>query len=307
MKAKGKTAILLLTIALILTGCQPVVESIPQTQTVYATYYPIYALASMILEDAELIELHCLVQPQDGCLRAYQWSDWDESMLMHADLILCAGNGLEDTDLLEEIGEESVPVAGVMYGIEMAQISKNEDEDSHFAGDNPHLYMSVSGAEEILESIAATMCVLDAQQSELYQANLERALSEIHALEDEVSYATSVCSGANAAILNETLVYSVKDFGLNLTSWYERESGEMLYGDNLSQCISDFEESGVQVVLIEKQAPAALTEALEDAGFCVAKLDTMSTLSERDGADAYQDALKGNIDAIIDACQRVQE
>ena len=33
---------------------------------VYATFYPLYAIAEMILEDVPDARLNCLVQPQDG-------------------------------------------------------------------------------------------------------------------------------------------------------------------------------------------------------------------------------------------------
>ena len=119
-----------------LSGCAPIVEDAPQNLSIYATFYPIYALAGMVLQDVPGIELHCLVQPQDGCLRSYELSDWDIYLLGYsADAILAAGNGLEgDSDTLQKMAESSIPLVEVMYGMELYLNDRAEaDEDSHFS------------------------------------------------------------------------------------------------------------------------------------------------------------------------------
>lgn len=297
---------MLLSIAMMFAGCSPIVADIPQDKTVYATFYPIYALADMIVEGVDGRQLHCLVQPQDDCLRSYALSDWDLYILNYgADLLLSAGNGLESfEDKLAEMGESSLPVAEILYGLEMQVFENSSDEESHFSGDNPHLYMSMNGADAILENISAAMMLLDAEKAELYEANLIKAQAELTDVRRYIEETTEVCFDFACAVMNEALFYTADDCNLSIAAQYERESGEMLYGDDLEKCIDDFRKSAVDLVLIEAQAPEALVNALEQAGFAVVRLDVMSTHAESDGAEGYLNALKNNARLIAEACIR---
>ena len=86
---------LALALILLLTGCSPMVEEEnSESLSVYATFYPIYVLAEMVIGGVPDVELHCLVQPQDGCLRSYPMSDWDLSLLAaSADIVIAGGRG----------------------------------------------------------------------------------------------------------------------------------------------------------------------------------------------------------------------
>ena len=94
---------------------------------------------------------------------------------------------------------------------------------------------------------------------------------------------------------------------MKIVAWYERESGEMLYGNNLQECMDALKEADTEVVIIECQAPLALINALEMNGFAVAKLDTMSTLGESDGAQAYFDVLTKNYMTLSEVCRGISE
>ena len=60
------------------------------------------------------------------------------------------------------------------------------------------------------------------------------------------------------------------------------------------------------MVLIERQAPQALIEALEAAGYAVARLDVMSTHREGEGFDQYIEIQRGNAQALRDAFDRAR-
>lgn len=294
-----------------LSGCAPIVEDAPQNLSIYATFYPIYALAGMVLQDVPGIELHCLVQPQDGCLRSYELSDWDIYLLGYsADAILAAGNGLEgDSDTLQKMAESSVPLVEVMYGMELYLNDRAEaDEDSHFSGENPHVYLSIDGGIDIVQRIAASMDVLSAENADLFNQNADQAQEKLEALKQQMQTETADCHGVKAAILNETLFYVAQDCGLEIAAWFERESGTMLYGTTMEECLERLRVSGAQLALIEQQAPTALETALEDAGYAVARLDTLSTRSEtEDGIEGYLDAMMENAKAVAEACRRILE
>ena len=97
MRSRGKLISLFLLTAIVLSACHPLVEEEgPEELVVYATFYPIYALSERIFDGIPSMELHCLVQPQDGCLRNYELSDWDLYLLAYsADAVIEGGRGLE--------------------------------------------------------------------------------------------------------------------------------------------------------------------------------------------------------------------
>ena len=55
----------LLIAALALAGCGPLVSDDERELTVYASFYPIYALTEALTRDVPRMSVHCLVQPQD--------------------------------------------------------------------------------------------------------------------------------------------------------------------------------------------------------------------------------------------------
>lgn len=311
MKFKGLSILaLFVTLALCLSSCSPIVEDAQQPVTVYATLYPIFALTEMIATDVPDFELHCLVQPQDGCLRSYELSDWDLYMLAYsANGVIAGGNGLESfSGTLETMAQEQLTLAEVLTGLDLHQSEGGtRDETSHYQGANPHLYMSVEGAMMIAENIASALSVLDARYANLYEENLTSALASLQLLRDELLKQTEVCNGVDAAIMNEALFYVAQDYGLNVVAAIERESGEGLYDSSLESCLETLRSSSAQVVLIEQQAPKALVDALEAEGFAVTKIDILSTREESDGAEGYFEAQRANAQALANACRQSME
>ena len=78
---------------------------------VCATFPPFYALTALLTDGIDGLQLSCLVQPQDGCLRDYALSDWDLYTLASADIIIAGGRGLESFEsTLQSLGAAG-PVA----------------------------------------------------------------------------------------------------------------------------------------------------------------------------------------------------
>lgn len=309
MKRLGLIPVLI--ICIILSGCQPIVEP-DEKISLYATFYPIYALTDRIMDGVPDAELHCLVQPQDGCFRKYQLSDWDIYLLgSSADGIIMGGRGLESFESTLFSLEESGPaVSAVLYNLDLYNQDEKDasDEDaSHLIGANPHLYMSVEGAKLISESIAATLMSFDPDYSEKYSENAEKMASELDALKAQMLDIAGNIAGEPVILMNEALIYTAQDYGFEISEWFDRESGEALYDTALEDCIETLSDSEARVILIEKQAPQAFVAALEKAGFSVAKIDILSTHREQEGFNGYIQAQLSNAKAIRSAFDRIQE
>lgn len=307
MKSKSvKLAALMTSFALLICGCSPIVAPEPESLRIYASFYPIYALSEMIVREVPNLELHCLVQPQDGCLRNYALSDWDLYLLSYsADGILLGGRGLESfADGFAKVEESGWAVAEVLSGLELfAGDPEQEDEAfAHWSGENPHLYLSLDGAEVILKNISTAMSLMDPRYEAEYAHNLKDALSEITVLRKEIQPVVQMSTGRRTAILNEALEYVAQDYDLEIAARIPRESGENVAASELPQYLEILREQRIELVLVELQAPLPLINALESAGFIIAKIDILSTHQESEGAQGYLDAMRFNAQSIQKAC-----
>lgn len=282
-------------------------ETAPEAEalSVYATFYPLYALTALIADGVPDLQVNCLAQPMDGCLRSYSFSDWDLVLLTRsADAVIAGGRGLESFETtLYALGESGPAVSSVLYNLELATVqSANETgEESHWTDENPHIYMTIDGAIEIAERIAANLSVLDPEYGNLYSKNLEEAKNRLESLRTEMHELSGNLQGQKAIVMNEALVYVAQEFGLDVELYYARESGEGIYDRDLENCLELLNTCDARVILMEKQASEALRKALEEAGFHIAMLDVLSTRRADEGAEGYFEAQMANARALAAA------
>ena len=295
----------MLLLSLMLSGCAPLVQADPQESlSIYASVYPIYALTDALMAGIPDICLHCLVQPQDGCLRDYQLSDWDVRLLATgADAVIMGGRGLESFEnALFGWGEDGPAMSAVLYNLELYSSNHNVhgqgEAASHWEGPNPHLYMSIDGAKRMVASISATLMALDPDWGERYAENETSTLEKLDSLAEQMEGIVGGISREKVAVMNETLVYIARDWNLDVVTQIERESGQDCDAATLEAYLEQLAAGSAKVVLIERQAPAMLIEGLEAAGFGVARLDTLSTRRESEGFDGYIQAQLYNATAL---------
>ena len=301
---------ILAALALMLSACGRIMPPEPEHITVYATFYPLYALADGVLHDVPDATLKCLAEPQDGCLRSYALSDWDAARLENdADAVILGGRGLESFDGALMNWGSGAAVTAVLYNLPLynagdgAAHNTASESESHLDGPNPHLYMSIDGAKAIVESIGASMQSLDPVYAERYLQNTEAALQSLDALREETLEIAGDLAGQRVVLMNEALIYVAQDYGLEVADWIDRESGVSYYDDELAACLERLAASEARVILIERQAPQGFVAALEAAGFRAARLDVLSTHREGEGFQTYLNAQLANARALRDAFQ----
>lgn len=317
MQKIKKWGILCLVLVLLFTsGCTRKAETIPEVEentvlNIYATFYPLYAITSMLIENTD-VQLNCLVQPQDGCLRDYALSDWDLALLTgSADIVIAGGCGLESFEnILYALGDDGPAVSAVLYDMELTEqgaVNTSEDTDSHWLDANPHIYMSIDGAIEIAERIAASLSLLDNENEAVYAQNLEHTRERLTSLQEILHEAMDGARKRRVIVMNEALVYAAKEYGLKVDLYYERESGESVEGYDLETCLEVLNDSDSRIILLEKQAPQNLVASLQNAGFIVVKVDTTSTRRADEGADGYFEAHQENVQALLSAFEEASK
>ena len=303
---KKRFLILLFMALVLLAGCAPKMDTMDETEQIYTSFFPIYALTGLVVEDIPELQVKCFVQPQDDCLRLYDLSDWDASVLAYdADAVVIGGNGLESFEsALYTFGDNGPAIINATYSLKLF----NQDGESAVEGDsghlydaNPHMYMSVSGAREMINVIAPALAELYPEYMERIAEGLNEADAELAALEAETETICSGVKGKRVILMNEALIYTALDYGLSVAYRYDRESGTTLYGQGLEEAIASFDATDARVVLIEKQAPTELTYALEDAGYTVVLIDTMNSYPSDATPERYIEIQLENAKAIAAA------
>lgn len=304
MKKKSLCLVCLLLAACMLGSCVHIEMPEPEPQTVYASFYPIYALAEGVCRDVPNLSLYCLTQPQDGCIRSYSLSNWDAALLDGADLLILGGRGLESFESAFSSGEMAVLTAMenmVLIGAD----EESTDESSHFVGPNPWLFLSVSGARNIAAVLAAGMAELDPDYAHIYARNLEWMQQELDALSAEILQQTQDINWPGAILLQEGLCYFVQEMGMDAYIEIEREAGTDLSDNEFAEALAQMEQSGFSLVLLERQAPQGLVEAIEAQGYTVCLIDILTDHVPADGFDGYLAAMRNNVAALLSAVENV--
>lgn len=295
-------AVLVLS-ALILSGCAPMVDedTIPESFNIYASFLPAYMLSDLIVnDDVPGMNLHLLIQPQDGCMRNYSLSDWDQYVLMHADAVILIGSGFESFETgLSSLGENGPSVIYASSSLILDTSGEGETEESHLGGANPWLFLSADGGLRLTEAIAANMIVLDPDYEAVYMENLNRAYEKFETLTAAVkTISRNADHDKRVALAHEGLVYTANDFELNVVLRIDRESGEYPDAAQMKDVLNALSESGAEIVLVENHAPEAFTAPLEEAGYEVLFMNTLSAGNVQDGADAYFELMMENAQRI---------
>lgn len=302
-----RAGICLLLIAFLLSGCGPLVDdsAVSDSFCVYASFYPVYALSELIVDGIPGMNLKLLTQPQDGCPRSYALSDWDAYLLSaSADAVILCGGGMESfSDALYQMGEDGPAViqAENSLVLKSREISDDSETEDHFAGPNPWLFLSVDGAAQMTEAICANMIALDTPYEKDYLSNLNSAEERFEQLKEETQKILEMCDrSVPLALAHEGLIYYADEQNLNTVCVLKRESGAMASDDELNDMLNTMKSCGARHVLLEKQAPAELVRALNNAGIVAILFDTLSTGREQSGADGYFSAMTENAHRVRD-------
>ena len=308
---KTLAALLCALLLLLLTGCHPLMEGEDALETKYisTTFYPLYSLAVNIVKDVPALSLSCLTQPQDGCIRSYELSDWDYTLLMNQDALILGGRGLERFEsTLAQLTSGPILISALEGAHLREETAGNADDEntSHFLGNNPWAFLSVNGAMEISIAIAGSLAEIDGLFADQYSANLSGFLTRLENLVFEMEDIVMPAADCPIAVLHEGLTYFAAQFDLDIVCVYPREPGSDLIDNDLAALLEMLAASGAQAVFVEKQAPIHLISALEEAGYAVAQLDTLTAHMADGDTGAYERIMLSNAQTARGALDRAQ-
>lgn len=255
-----------------------------------ATFYPIYIMCLNITDGVEGVELSCLTPPGTGCLHDYSLTTRDAMSLEKADIIVANGAGMESfLGQLLESNAGKIIVAAEGYPL---------------IDDNPHIFVSVTGARYQVKAIADGLSRLDGAHADEYAANAAKYDAVLVSLSDEMHTALDPYHGRGIVTFHEAFPYFAQEFGFDVLSVIEREPGTAPSAKEIAQTVRLIKEeiaAGTPPALFaEPQYPHAAADIIKnETGLEVTSLDPCVTGEMK--ADAYIEAQRGNVTSLLQA------
>lgn len=262
--------------------------------SIVCSFYPMYVMALNVVGDTPGVSVECLTEPMAGCLHDYQLTPSNLKTLAAADLFIANGAGMES--FVAKAVEQS-PRLKVIEASKGLKLAYNE---------NPHLWVSVTGAIDQMKNIARELEAADPAHAASYQANAAAYLARLERLRGQMHAALDGLKDRNIITFHEAFPYFAGEFNLNIVAVVEREPGSEPSAGELAKTIQIVRDTKVKALFAEPQYPAKSAEVIHrETGVPVSILDPAVT-GPREPAqarDSYILTMEKNLKVLAGALQ----
>lgn len=251
---------------------------------VLTSFYPMYVSALNVVGDTPGVEVSCLAPPYVGCLHDYSLTAGDMKKLAGADIFIANGAGME-TFIGKAVKQSpSLKVIEASKGIAF--------------GDNPHVWVGISGAIRQVENIAGGIAAADPAHAGAYRTNAAAYVAKLEALRAEMHAALDGLKSRDIITFHEAFPHFASEFKLTIAGVIEREPGSEPNARELAETIETVKKKNVRALFAEPQYPSKCAQVIErETGIPVSILDPVVS-GPREPAkarDAYLDAMRKNL------------
>ena len=287
---KMMALLLSLLLLLPLTGCAAAAEDV----SIMATFYPVYVLASNVLNGVEGVALSSMTPPSTGCLHDYQLLTSDMKALAKAQALLVNGAGMESFLPGLESQFPKLQVIDCSQGIALLKEEGGHDEE------NAHIWLAPKNAIQMVKNLEAGLCELLPQNAEQLHANAAQYIETLSALDEELARGIAPLPRKTIVTFHEAFPYFAQAYGLEVAAVVALEPDEPISPRMLKQIIEQVRAAGNPPLFSEPQYEnTALAAIAQETGAPVYELDPLVT---GDGAlTAYQDTMRKNLAVLIAA------
>ncbi|MEA3365692.1 MAG: zinc ABC transporter substrate-binding protein, partial [Candidatus Hydrogenedentes bacterium] len=228
-------------------GSLPVVVSIP----------PLASLAQRI--GGERVSVNTLLAPGEGP-HTFAPTPKQVMALGEAAIYFHVGGFPFERELAKRIEANfpSLAVQDVGEGI-----ARREGSQHHHVEKDPHFWMSPPLLKTMAKTIAETLKRVDPAHGETYQANLERTLQDLDALDQEIRQKLAPYKGRTFYIYHPALGYFAETYALDQAS--VEVGGQKPTPRQLQQLIEQAKEDKVRVIFVQPQFDQRSAQAVAEA------------------------------------------
>lgn len=205
-----------------------------------------------------------------------------------ARVFIYTGGGLEPwaEKLLYSRGSGNLEVVEAIHGIPLIQEVEKEhpskaahekhDAGHRHEGGNPHVWLDPVLARGICRQIAAALIKVDPEHRAVYEANLQKYLQELDALDQEIARRVKAWRLHDFVCFHPAYTYFAKRYGLRQVGVIELAPGREPTPRHLQEIVAAIKKYGIRVVFAEPQLNPRVAEVIaREAGVKVLFLDPM--------------------------------
>lgn len=302
---KRLTALILAVMSMLsiiaLTGCtvEENKKNGDNTFTIVTSFYPIYVFTKNVIGDIPGVELINMTEPQTGCLHDYQLIPADLKTLEKADAFVINGAGMEA--FMDKVirQQPDLDIIEASKGIELLKDDNGEE--------NPHVWVSISGAVTEVKNIAEGLAASDTKNAAAYRENADRYAKLLEQQREKMHQQLDGFKNKDIVTFHEAFPYFAKEFGLNIVSVVEREPGTEPSAGELAGLIDKIRDTKVKVLFAEPQYSQKSAESIaKETGAKVYMLDPVVTGAKNAPADSYMKAMDQNLKVLVEAFSQNQ-
>ncbi len=302
---KRLTALILAVMSMLsiiaLTGCtaEENKKNGDNTFTIVTSFYPIYVFTKNVIGDIRGVELINMTEPQTGCLHDYQLIPADLKTLEKADAFVINGAGMEA--FMDKVirQQPDLDIIEASKGIELLKDDNGEE--------NPHVWVSISGAVTEVKNIAEGLAASDTKNAAAYRENADRYAKLLEQQREKMHQQLDGFKNKDIVTFHEAFPYFAKEFGLNIVSVVEREPGTEPSAGELAGLIDKIRDTKVKVLFAEPQYSQKSAESIaKETGAKVYMLDPVVTGAKNAPADSYMKAMDQNLKVLVEAFSQNQ-
>jgi zinc transport system substrate-binding protein len=260
-----------------------------------ASFYPVYLIAKNVAKSVPGVSLQRLTPELTGCLHDYAVTTSDMKKLADAQVFIANGAGMES--FLDKIVTQhtNLKIIQLSEGIPLIKGEGN-------AGDNPHVWVSISNATIQVKNLAKAMKEFDPAHRDLYEKNAADYIAKLEILRQKMHSELDPYKGRAIVTFHEAFPYFAREFGLKIAAVVEREPGSGPGAKELADTIDLIRKNGIPALFSEPQYPASAAQAIaNETGAKVYVLDPAVT--GPDDYDAYINIMEKNLKTLKEALQ----
>jgi len=259
------------------------------------SFYPMYVMTLNVVGNVPGVTVECMTESTIGCLHDYQLTPGDLKTLATANIFVANGAGMET--FIDKAVKQSpdLKVIEASKGIKL------------IANDNPHVWVSISGAIQETKNITESLAAIDPIHAAAYQKNGARYVARLEALRGEMHAALDGLTNRDIITFHEAFPYFASEFNLNVVGVVEREPGSDPSAGELARTIEVIRRVRVKALFAEPQYPAKSAEMIHrETGIPVSILDPAVTGPREvdEARDSYINTMRKNLTVLVNALRR---
>ena len=177
----------------------------------------------------------------------------------------------------------------------------DDDHDHHHDGEDPHVWLSVPRAIEMVDAIEAELTKAMPDKASQFAANADKLRGELRALHEELLATTKAFSKHSIVTFHGSFGYFASDYGLKIVAVIEPYPGKEPSAAYLKEVFETLHDRPVGALYTEPQLDPRPAQVLaKEADLPLHELDPVGGLP---GRETYEELMRFNVAALAESLE----